>query len=72
MSLIMNEGCLCLFVCDLAQHNVYFNVSDGELYTGTVADFRGTQPVISRHLSEGSHVDMKLDGTLGWLEGKNV
>lgn len=46
-------------------------VSDGELYTGTVADYRGTRPVISRHLSEGSHVDLKLDDTLGWLEGKN-
>ncbi|XP_067281831.1 semaphorin-4A isoform X2 [Pseudorasbora parva] len=41
---------------------------DGELYTGTVADYRGTRPVISRHLSEGSHVDLKLDDTLGWLE----
>lgn len=41
---------------------------DGELYTGTVSDFRGTRPVISRHLSEGSHVDLKLDDTLGWLE----
>lgn len=67
----MNKGCLHLFVCDLAQHNVSLHVSDGELYTGTVADYRGTRPVISRHLSEGSHVDLKLDDTLGWLEGKN-
>ncbi|XP_016334476.1 semaphorin-4B-like, partial [Sinocyclocheilus anshuiensis] len=64
----MNEGCLYLFVCDLAQYNVSLCVSDGELYTGTVADYRGTRPVISRHLSEGSHVDLKLDDTLGWLE----
>ncbi|KAK6327526.1 hypothetical protein J4Q44_G00031710 [Coregonus suidteri] len=41
---------------------------DGELYTGTVADYMGNRPVISRHLSEGSHVDLKLDDTLGWLE----
>uniref|UniRef100_A0A3Q2C8G5 Sema domain-containing protein n=1 Tax=Cyprinodon variegatus TaxID=28743 RepID=A0A3Q2C8G5_CYPVA len=26
------------------------------------------RPVISRHLSEGSRVDLKLDDTLGWLE----
>ncbi|XP_076013214.1 semaphorin-4A isoform X2 [Genypterus blacodes] len=43
-------------------------IVDGELYTGTVADYRGNRPVISRHLSEGSHVDLKLDDTLGWLE----
>ncbi|XP_031727093.1 semaphorin-4B [Anarrhichthys ocellatus] len=42
--------------------------SDGELYTGTVADYRGNRPVISRHLSEGRRVDLKLDDTLGWLE----
>uniref|UniRef100_A0A3P8SIW4 Sema domain-containing protein n=1 Tax=Amphiprion percula TaxID=161767 RepID=A0A3P8SIW4_AMPPE len=40
----------------------------GELYTGTVADYRGNRPVISRYLSEGSRVDLKLDDTLGWLE----
>ncbi|XP_047240488.1 semaphorin-4B isoform X3 [Girardinichthys multiradiatus] len=43
-------------------------IVDGELYTGTVADYRGNRPVISRHLSEGSRVDLKLDDTLGWLE----
>ncbi|XP_016400057.1 semaphorin-4A-like isoform X1 [Sinocyclocheilus rhinocerous] len=68
MTKIMNEGCLYLFVCNLAQYNVSLCISDGELYTGTVADYRGTRPVISRHLSEGSHVDLKLDDTLGWLE----
>ena len=45
--------------------------SDGELYTGTVADYRGNRPVISRHLSEGRRVDLKLDDTLGWLEGES-
>ncbi|KAM4549640.1 semaphorin-4A isoform 2-T4 [Fundulus diaphanus] len=40
----------------------------GELYTGTVADYRGNRPVIARHLSKGSRVDLKLDDTLGWLE----
>lgn len=44
---------------------------DGELYTGTVADYRGNRPVISRHLSESRRVDLKLDDTLGWLEGKS-
>ncbi|KPP75675.1 hypothetical protein Z043_105060 [Scleropages formosus] len=43
-------------------------VVDGELYTGTVADYRGNRPVISRHLSQGLHTDLKLDDTLGWLE----
>ncbi|XP_023254828.1 semaphorin-4B-like, partial [Seriola lalandi dorsalis] len=45
-------------------------IVDGELYTGTVADYRGNRPVISRHLSEGRRVDLKLDDTLGWLEGE--
>ncbi|KAM8767385.1 semaphorin-4A isoform 1-T2 [Acanthopagrus schlegelii] len=43
-------------------------IVDGELYTGTVADYRGNRPVISRHLSEGRRFDLKLDDTLGWLE----
>ncbi|KAK0133554.1 Semaphorin-4B [Merluccius polli] len=52
---------------DPYQRNTAITV-DGELYTATVADYRGNRPVISRHLSEGSHVDLKLDDTLGWLE----
>ncbi|XP_040044846.2 semaphorin-4A [Gasterosteus aculeatus] len=43
-------------------------IVDGELYTGTVADYRGNRPVISRHLGEGRRLDLKLDDTLGWLE----
>ncbi|XP_041868195.1 semaphorin-4A [Melanotaenia boesemani] len=43
-------------------------IVDGQLYTGTVADYRGNRPVISRHLSDSRHVDLKLDDTLGWLE----
>ncbi|XP_072226924.1 semaphorin-4A [Leuresthes tenuis] len=43
-------------------------IVDEELYTGTVADYRGNRPVISRHLSEGRRVDLRLDDTLGWLE----
>uniref|UniRef100_A0A3P9HQ36 Sema domain-containing protein n=1 Tax=Oryzias latipes TaxID=8090 RepID=A0A3P9HQ36_ORYLA len=43
-------------------------IVDGELYTGTVADYRGNRPIIARHLSEGKHLDLKLDDTLGWLE----
>ncbi|KAJ8372117.1 hypothetical protein AAFF_G00294320 [Aldrovandia affinis] len=42
--------------------------SDGELYAGTVADYQGNRPVISRYLSQGSRLDLKLDDTLGWLE----
>lgn len=62
---------MCMWYIMSVVHNIIvLYVSDGELYTGTVADFRGTRPVISRHLSEGSHVDLKLDDTLGWLEGK--
>ncbi|XP_065149839.1 semaphorin-4A isoform X1 [Paramisgurnus dabryanus] len=49
------------------QRNTAITV-DGELYTGTMADYMGNRPVISRHLSEGSHVDLKLDDTPGWLE----
>ncbi|XP_030644317.1 semaphorin-4A [Chanos chanos] len=52
---------------DPYQKNIAITV-DGELYTGTVADYMGNRPVISRHLSEGSHVDLKLDDTPGWLE----
>lgn len=51
---------------------MFLFLTDGELYTGTVADYRGNRPVISRHLSEGRRVDLKLDDTLGWLEGKCV
>ncbi|XP_061753393.1 semaphorin-4A isoform X1 [Nerophis ophidion] len=43
-------------------------IVDGELYTGTVADYRGNWPLISRHLSEGTRLDLKLDDSLGWLE----
>ncbi|XP_030202293.1 semaphorin-4A [Gadus morhua] len=49
---------------DPYQRNTAITV-DGELYTATVADYRGNRPVISRHLSP---VDLKLDDTLGWLE----
>uniref|UniRef100_A0A672GMA3 Sema domain-containing protein n=1 Tax=Salarias fasciatus TaxID=181472 RepID=A0A672GMA3_SALFA len=52
---------------DPYQRNTAITV-DGELYTGTVADYRGNRPVISRHLGEGSRVDLKLDDSLGWLE----
>ncbi|KAJ8290060.1 hypothetical protein GJAV_G00008280 [Gymnothorax javanicus] len=40
---------------------------EGELYTGTVANFRGNQPVISRFLSKRSRGDLKLDDVQGWL-----
>ncbi|XP_068189821.1 semaphorin-4A isoform X2 [Antennarius striatus] len=66
MSLKLDEGRgRCPY--DPYQRNTAIIV-DGELYTGTVADYRGNRPVISRHLSGGVHVDLKLDDTLGWLE----
>lgn len=66
MSLHIDEGRgRCPY--DPYQRNTAIIVG-GELYTGTVADYRGNRPVISRHLSEGSRVDLKLDDTLGWLE----
>ncbi|MBN3300343.1 SEM4A protein, partial [Amia calva] len=40
----------------------------GELYTGTVSDFQGNKPVISRYLGEEGRVDMKVDDSLGWLQ----
>ncbi|KAJ8354676.1 hypothetical protein SKAU_G00222430 [Synaphobranchus kaupii] len=40
---------------------------DGELYTGTVANFFGDKPVISRFLSEKGQADLRLDDTQGWL-----
>ncbi|XP_072531740.1 semaphorin-4A isoform X2 [Salminus brasiliensis] len=52
---------------DPYQKNTAITV-DGELYTGTVADYRGNRPIISRYLSEGDRVDVKLDDTVGWLE----
>ncbi|XP_036395172.1 semaphorin-4A [Megalops cyprinoides] len=41
---------------------------DGELYTGTVANYLGTNPVISRHLSKGNRADLKSEDFMGWLE----
>ncbi|XP_015194570.2 semaphorin-4A [Lepisosteus oculatus] len=43
-------------------------IVDGELYTGTVGDFQGKQPVISRFVSGGSVMDMKVEDSLGWLQ----
>ncbi|XP_062865524.1 semaphorin-4A [Trichomycterus rosablanca] len=52
---------------DPFQKNTAITVG-GELYTATVADYRSTRPVISRHLSEGNRVDLKLDDNVGLLE----
>ncbi|KAG7469506.1 hypothetical protein MATL_G00129670 [Megalops atlanticus] len=41
---------------------------DGEVYTGTVANYLGTNPVISRHLSKGNRADLKSEDFMGWLE----
>ncbi|MBN3278156.1 SEM4B protein, partial [Polyodon spathula] len=41
---------------------------EGELYAGTVSNFQGNTPVISRSLGR----PMKMDNTLGWLQGNST
>ncbi|KAG9335094.1 hypothetical protein JZ751_005770 [Albula glossodonta] len=41
--------------------------ADGELYVGTVENFLGNKPAISRFLSRRGRTDLKLDGSPGWL-----
>ncbi|KAM4690177.1 semaphorin-4A isoform 1-T3 [Rhinophrynus dorsalis] len=40
-------------------------IVDGELYTGTVNNFQGNEPIIFRNL--GSRTYLKTDASLGWL-----
>uniref|UniRef100_A0A3B4WHR1 Sema domain-containing protein n=1 Tax=Seriola lalandi dorsalis TaxID=1841481 RepID=A0A3B4WHR1_SERLL len=63
-----DSSCRAEVTLNISGSGLFLCSSDGELYTGTVADYRGNRPVISRHLSEGRRVDLKLDDTLGWLE----
>ncbi|XP_029142142.1 semaphorin-4A [Protobothrops mucrosquamatus] len=45
-------------------------IVDGELYTGTMNNFQGNEPVISRTL--GSRTVLKTDGFLSWLHDDAV
>ncbi|KAJ6652267.1 hypothetical protein lerEdw1_012775 [Lerista edwardsae] len=47
------------------QHQNAAVIVDGELYTGTMSNFLGNEPVISRTL--GSRTSLKTDGFLNWL-----
>lgn len=41
---------------------------DGELYTGTVSNFQGNEPVIYKSLGQGTA--LKTENSLKWLQGK--
>ncbi|XP_061138388.1 semaphorin-4B-like [Syngnathus typhle] len=41
-------------------------MADGELYAGTVSNFQGNEPVISRSLGQGS--SLKTENSLNWLQ----
>lgn len=43
-------------------------LSDGELYTGTVSNFQGNEPVIYKSLGQGTA--LKTENSLKWLQGK--
>lgn len=42
-------------------------LADGELYTGTVGNFQGNDPAISRSQSRRP---IKTEGSLNWLQGE--
>ncbi|XP_015284392.1 PREDICTED: semaphorin-4B [Gekko japonicus] len=41
---------------------------DGELYTGTVSNFQGNEPTISRSHSSGRVAPVKTENSLSWLQ----
>lgn len=41
---------------------------DGELYTGTVSNFQGNEPVIYKSLGQGAA--LKTENSLKWLQGE--
>lgn len=43
---------------------------DGELYTGTVSNFQGNEPVIYKSLGQGAA--LKTENSLKWLQGKVI
>ncbi|KAM9294602.1 semaphorin-4A [Gastrophryne carolinensis] len=50
------------------QHKHTEIMVDGELYTGTMYNFRGSEPIIQRTL--GSRNTLKTDSSLGWLHSE--
>lgn len=42
--------------------------ADGELYTGTVSNFQGNEPIIYKSLGPGTA--LKTENSLNWLQGK--
>ncbi|KAE8588836.1 hypothetical protein XENTR_v10022769 [Xenopus tropicalis] len=52
------------------QHNYTSITIDGELYTGTMNNFRGNEPVIFRNL--GTKVSLRTEGSHGWLNADAV
>lgn len=43
------------------------SLADGELYAGTVSNFQGNEPTISR--SQESRIALKTENSLNWLQG---
>lgn len=43
-------------------------MADGELYAGTVSNFQGNEPTISR--SQESRIALKTENSLNWLQGE--
>lgn len=41
---------------------------DGELYTGTVSNFQGNEPIIYKSLVQGTA--LKTENSLNWLQGE--
>ncbi|XP_041429695.1 semaphorin-4A [Xenopus laevis] len=52
------------------RHNHTSIVVDGELYTGTMYNFQGNEPVIFRNM--GTKVNLKTEGSHGWLTSDAV
>lgn len=50
--------------------NVCSPLPDGELYTGTVSNFQGNEPVIYKSLGQGTA--LKTENSLKWLQGECV
>lgn len=45
------------------------SLADGELYAGTVSNFQGNEPTISR--SQESRIALKTENSLSWLQGES-
>lgn len=60
-------GFSCLINSKLSFQSLSFP-PDGELYTGTVSNFQGNEPVIYKSLGQGAA--LKTENSLKWLQGK--